>query len=478
MKTPGMNIIFGALVLSLGSVLPATGQTPAITSQVLPTLDMGIAIATSITDNGIVGGVAGSNGKLHAVRWQNGEITDLGNVCDSCIGVIVYDINSSGNVAGSGVTADYVFRPVASIGNSVVELPLPEGYVSGNAFDINDNGQIVGYGLQSSTDFRTLRGLRWASATSAPEVLPLYGAFGLTETGDIAGAVGVPITYEVNGETHALCTSIRSAVMRDGAVEELFRPETDDDDEACRLSTMAYALNARGTAVGAMTPPWGGNNRVAVWDNSSRTLLEPLAGFKHSYAAQHPLNEFGDVAGYSNAPLVPSGCYSVATAWLPEGQFVLPSPASNGACDESNAWAINKHAQIAGSYMTADGTLQLPVVWSIDVDRQDPEVTVATTTPAIAPPNRKMVPVTFTGTIVEQNLASASYAVTDEYGLLQPAGSINVSPSGAYSFTVMLEARRDGGDKDRVYTVTVTAADAGGRTGSAATTTAVKAGRK
>jgi hypothetical protein len=51
-----------------------------------------------------------------------------------------------------------------------------------------------------------------------------------------------------------------------------------------------------------------------------------------------------------------------------------------------------------------------------------------------------MIPVTISGTITDAEsgvkASSVEYAVTDEYGLLQPRGHLTLSPSGNYSFTV------------------------------------------
>jgi hypothetical protein len=61
----------------------------------------------------------------------------------------------------------------------------------------------------------------------------------------------------------------------------------------------------------------------------------------------------------------------------------------------------------------------------------------------------------------------ATYAVTDEYGQVQPSGQFSVSGNGTYSFTVLLEARRDGQDRDgRRYTITIKDRDLAGHWGS------------
>jgi hypothetical protein len=80
-------------------------------------------------------------------------------------------------------------------------------------------------------------------------------------------------------------------------------------------------------------------------------------------------------------------------------------------------------------------------------------------------PNKTMTPVTVSGTVIDASLASVTYSVVDEYGKIQPSGTVAVGAGGVYSFVINLEAYRNGNDDDgRLYTVKVKATDAGGRT--------------
>jgi FG-GAP-like repeat len=102
-----------------------------------------------------------------------------------------------------------------------------------------------------------------------------------------------------------------------------------------------------------------------------------------------------------------------------------------------------------------------------------PTVTAISATPSsLWPPNGRMVPVQVSGTIAGADAGcavAATFSVSDEYGIVQPAGPITVSALGAYSFTVSLQASRLGGDKDgRRYTVTVKTEGTGGTSSAAA----------
>ncbi len=116
----------------------------------------------------------------------------------------------------------------------------------------------------------------------------------------------------------------------------------------------------------------------------------------------------------------------------------------------------------AGNTATATRTVTVS-------DTQAPVVTATANPPTLLwSPNKTMTPVTVSGKITEPNLKSASYKVVDEYGRIQPAGVITVGAGGNYSFTVSLEAYRNGNDSNgRLYTITVTATDMGNRSTSA-----------
>lgn len=104
-------------------------------------------------------------------------------------------------------------------------------------------------------------------------------------------------------------------------------------------------------------------------------------------------------------------------------------------------------------------------------DTTPPAITASASPSTLWPPNGQMVPVVVSGTITDMesgvDLTSGTYAVTDEYGSIQPSGSLTIGSDGAYSFTVSLQASRLGDDKDgRQYTITVFAKDNAGNLGS------------
>ncbi len=97
-----------------------------------------------------------------------------------------------------------------------------------------------------------------------------------------------------------------------------------------------------------------------------------------------------------------------------------------------------------------------------------PVITISADPTTLWPPNGKMVPVTISGTMTDTSsrppssvdASTATYAVTDEYSNIQPSGHITLGVNGSYSFTIQLQASRNGNDTDgRQYTITVRAQD-------------------
>jgi hypothetical protein len=106
-------------------------------------------------------------------------------------------------------------------------------------------------------------------------------------------------------------------------------------------------------------------------------------------------------------------------------------------------------------------------------DVTPPTINVLATPQTLWPPTGRMVTVTISGAITDDesgvDVRTTAYAVTDEYGLVQPSGRpIALGKDGSYSFTIQLQASRRGNDIDgRQYTITVSAQDMEGNMGSA-----------
>ena len=118
-------------------------------------------------------------------------------------------------------------------------------------------------------------------------------------------------------------------------------------------------------------------------------------------------------------------------------------------------------ADAAGNAVTATAT--------VIVVSRPPEITITATPDVIWPPNHRMVPVTIVGGVEAygSEIKSVSISVRDEYGKIKRD---NLTFGG----TVMLEAWRNGNDKDgRKYTITVVVTDKGGTTTAKSATVTV-----
>jgi hypothetical protein len=144
-----------------------------------------------------------------------------------------------------------------------------------------------------------------------------------------------------------------------------------------------------------------------------------------------------------------------------------------------------KGAQATVAIRNAGGhTTGEMIVWSVDAPvladtsalsfskvAAAPVITTQATPSSLWPPNNKPVAVTVSGTVAlggpGVGIASATYAVVDEYGQTQPSGAVSIGAGGAFSISLMLPASRRGNDGNgRTYTVTITVTDTAGNTGT------------
>lgn len=137
------------------------------------------------------------------------------------------------------------------------------------------------------------------------------------------------------------------------------------------------------------------------------------------------------------------------------------SPTALGA--RTGTIVITDNAPLTPQSITLSGT---------GIDIIPPVVTIAANPPILWPPNGKMETVVISGTITDNidgvNASTAAFTVIDEYGAVQPSGTVTLGLGGTYSFSILLEASRNGDDKDgRQYTITVSAKDNVGNLGLA-----------
>ncbi len=152
-----------------------------------------------------------------------------------------------------------------------------------------------------------------------------------------------------------------------------------------------------------------------------------------------------------SSPIAPAASCSINIAF---------APTSLGITDGTLAINDNANAFSQSVFLVGNG-----------IDTIPPVISISTNPPTLWPPNGKTVQVTVSGAITDSgsgvNTGSASFAVADSEGGVQPSGAIKLGADGTYSFAVPLIASRQGSDKGgRQYTITVAAQDNAGNVGS------------
>ncbi len=227
--------------------------------------------------------------------------------------------------------------------------------------------------------------------------------------------------------------------------------------------------------------------------NGQQTGFDPVTG---SIVQQIPASDYytesigDDSGGSADTPPVKkievgtpsSGQYTLQVIGTGSGDFTLwfAGYDINGASSVQTVSGTVTTGQKFGflvGYSSAPGS----PINVVPLDTTPPAITVSANPSTLWPPNGKMVPVTVSGTITDNepggtgiNLSTPAYKVIDEYGQVQPTGSLSLDSSGNYSITILLEASRNGNDEGgRQYKITVSAVDNAGNPGSSSTVVSV-----
>jgi probable HAF family extracellular repeat protein len=170
------------------------------------------------------------------------------------------------------------------------------------------------------------------------------------------------------------------------------------------------------------------------------------------YTTAHGINNAGQIVGtFINAATLEQHGFLYT-----DGSFsIIDVPGSI----YTNATGINDKGQIAG--MFGDATGQRGFI-AMPIPTSPPVITVTATPDTLWPPNGQLIPVTIAATITDAGSgvdpSTTAYAVEDEYGSVEPSGSLTLGQDGRYTATIGLEASRRGNDADgRRYTITVSA---------------------
>jgi glycosidase len=301
--------------------------------------------------------------------------------------------------------------------------------------------------------------------------------------------------------------------LRDGSFVTLLTGDTQEAATAPNTYAYARVLNGYETAMVALNNGPASNAAtipVGGLFNEGSQLQDAISGATYSVSGG---NVAVTLAADTGVVLLPA---PVNVDLIPPAGSITTNPSANGngwinsspvsvnlsATDSGSGvqqlryWINNGQVTVvagssAGTQISGEGTnsvnlraldnagnISSLVSQPVNIDLTPPAVNVSASPSSIWPPNGRMVPVIFSGIITDNlsgvDTSTAAFAVVDEYGNVNPNGPVTLGPGGNYSFTVSLQASRNGNDLDgRQYRITVSAKDLAGNLGSAATTITV-----
>ena len=336
-----------------------------------------------------------------------------------------YGINNAGEIVGryddqSGRNFGFLLS-----GGVYTTIDMPGSGLTW-AFGINDKSEIVG--VHAGSGGFGFRGFLLSGGVFTSLEVPgatITEAFGINNAGEIVGfyrageksygfllSGGVYTTIEVPGSNSSVATGINDA----GVIVGHFMDET---------ASKGFVLR---------------EGSFDTFDVSGADSTQALG-----------LSNVGEIVGH----------YSVAMPVL-HGFLLRAGQLSTidvPGATSTTVFGTNDHGQIVGRY---DGNGRHGFLATSEAISEPPQISIAVNPDRLWPPHGKMVPVIVSGAVrdgtVAVNASTVTYAVIDEYGRIQPSGTVAIGVNGSYTFTVSLEASRDGRDKDgRQYTIIVSA---------------------
>ncbi len=290
------------------SIILASATSAALCSPLrftvteLPTLGGRTSDAYAINDKGQAVGEAQTRQRsLHAVRWEDGRVSDLG-VPPGFFDSRARGINGKGDIVGSANHEAYDENGQAVLWqNGHLRLLSVHGAAQSTAVGVNDAGEVVG----SYSSVETDQGI-YVQASIGENPRPVIiracawqdgieqnlGVTADSSTNAVSGASAVSNSGIVVG-TRSLVNLPSYAIVWSGAGEVVLGQGT------------ANAVNGRGMVSGYTIPLSGRsrhswNPRACLWVNGKKHDLGLLPRYTSSMALA--LNDAGDVVGEEQRP--------------------------------------------------------------------------------------------------------------------------------------------------------------------------------
>jgi len=424
------------------------------------TLNPGLSIARSINDSGQIAGYGDVNGEWRAFLYSSNGMKDLGALGGSHSQA--QSINASGQVVGLSQTASGDYHAFLYTGGAMRDLgtlgPIGVNGSFSAAYDINDVGQIVGTSIPAN-------GKQHAFLISNGVMQDLGTFEGLPTSAVSINNHGQIVGYGRDSNLNPRPFLYSGGVMK--RLQDLLPPHSGWN------VAVAFGINDRGQIVGygfdltdprglmrafLMTPSSAPADRTAP--TTTATILRPGTSDWNRQPVRVSLLATDN----------PGGSGVASTFYKVDGganqTYSTPFTISSNGIHTVVYWSVDK----AGNRESAR-TL------TVKIDTAPPIVTASANPALLWPPNGSAL-VTVSGRITDLlsgvKSGSTTYAVADEYGLVQPRGRITPDATGRFSFGIVLDARRDGQDRDgRTYAITLQAGDVAGNAVSAVVTVLV-----
>src|SRR3989440_177093 len=329
------------------------------------------SLAHGIND---AGQVVGQSGWLHAFLWDNGTMTNLGNLGGPLSAAT--GINNAGQVVGTSETPSGWSHAFLWQNGTMIGLGTLGGGQS-NAVAINDAGQIAGL---SSTASGETHAFLWQNGTMEDLSTPpgdYTEAFGLNDAGEVVG-----ILLGANGTDHAV-------LWENGIMHDLGTLNGATTSEAHGVNAAGQVVGTSGNAFlwqnGVMTDLGlgdalalndagqvvGRSGHAFLWENGVRTDLGTLGG---ASSEAQSINKFGqavggseDASGVTYAVLwtisTPPPPYPIRDLGTPPGDVISWATAINDAGhvaghsigSDSGIWVIRAFLWTNGTFQVLPG---------------------------------------------------------------------------------------------------------------------------
>lgn len=254
----------------------------------LGTLGGNTSYAGALNETGqVVGSSKIANSALHAFRWADGAMTDLGTPSGYLV-TSASSVNDLGQVVGSTqgqYQSEYAYIWENNVWTYLGTLPALD-YSS--TTDINNAGQITGYSYMLGTGGQFLAWL-WEN-----DVLTELGTLG----GEDSVAAALNEQAQVVGWAHTTEPGISHAFLwENGSMTDLGVLPGETDSSAADINATGQVCGL--SAHTLTTYPFPTYRTACLWDKGDIIAIGKLPGFDKNSSASS-INDQGVVVGYSS----------------------------------------------------------------------------------------------------------------------------------------------------------------------------------